>query len=331
MFAKECEISERIQKYEALLARLQPNHPILPTVLAEYKTWLAGYKGEKSLVFYLSMLPDPKYLIFHNIRLLLGKYFFQIDYLILCEAFVLVLEVKNRIGEYFFEKYLNQATLKYNGQDERVKNPVLQARLQAMKLKKWLQKHNCPDIPVYHLFVNSNGKATIRVERGNEQILQNICNSESLIEKITQIANYNKKEILDLKEIRKMKRLILTNHTPEDFEILNHFHLLPNDIPSGVQCPPPCNFIPMKYEYGTWICPNCQFKSKTAHIQAIYDHFLLIKPSITNSELRQLLHINSPSVANKLLKKMDLTFSGRKKSKIYFPKNGCIPRTRTSS
>ena len=72
---------------------------------------------------------------------LLGKYFFQMEYLILCEAFALVLEVKSRIGEYLFEKYLNQATLKYNGHDERVKNPVLQARLQAMKLKKWLHKH----------------------------------------------------------------------------------------------------------------------------------------------------------------------------------------------
>ncbi|MFK9091494.1 nuclease-related domain-containing protein [Bacillus salipaludis] len=125
MFAKECLLPLRIQKYEALDPRLIPNHPIRPTLLTEYNNWMAGYKGEKSLDFYLSMLPEEKYLIFHNIRLLLGRYFFQIDILLLCTAFGLVLEVKNRKGEYFFQKYLNQTTLK----NERIRNPIIQKPL----------------------------------------------------------------------------------------------------------------------------------------------------------------------------------------------------------
>jgi hypothetical protein len=319
LIAKECEISERIKKYEALDSKLPINHPIRAILLTEYKNWLAGYKDEKSLEFHLSMLPDSKYLIFHNIRLLLGKYFFQIDFLLLSAAFVLVIEVKNRSGEYTFQKYLNQTTLKFNGNEERIKNPVVQARLQATKLKKWLQKHNFPEVPIHYLFVNSKEKAIIRIEPGNEHILRYICNSEGLVEKITQIANYNKKENLEMKELRKIKRLLLTNHTPENFDILKHFKLTQLDIPTGVKCPE-CRLLPMEYVYGTWVCRNCKCKSKTAHIQDINDYFLLCKPTITNAELRHFLHIDSPRCANKILSQLDLAFSGAFKGRIYFPK-----------
>ncbi|MEY2194120.1 nuclease-related domain-containing protein [Neobacillus sp. BF23-41] len=284
---------------------------------------MAGYHGEKSLDFHLSMLPDTNYLIFHNIRLQLGKYFFQIDILLHSAAFALALEVKNRTGEYHFQKYLNQTILKNNGKEERVKNPVLQARLQALKLKKWLKEHNISDIPIHYLVVNSNQRAIIRVESGHEQILRNICNSEGLLEKITQIASQNKDEKLNKKELGKAKRLILTNDTPENPDILEHFHLSTHDLPTGVQCPT-CNCLPMKYIYGTWVCPNCKCKSKTAHIQALNDYFLLIKPSITNSELRRFLHIHSPKSANKILKSMNLAYIGVFKGRIYFPKSSKV-------
>lgn len=319
LFAKACKVSLRIQKYEALERRIRANHPIRPTLAEEYHNWMAGYKGEESLVYHLSMLSEEKYQIFHNLRLLLGKYYFQMDYLILCTAFGLVLEVKNRKGTYFFERYLNQVFLKTPEKEERIKNPVLQAKLQAMKLKRWLAKHNCPEFPIHYLFVNSNSKAIVRTETAHEQILPYICNSESLVEKITLIASYEKKEIVDTKTLRKMKRLLLSSDTPEIFDILEHFQLPLHDILTGVQCPE-CGFLSMMYKHGTWSCPNCHCHSKTAHIQAIRDYFLLVKPTITNSELRKFLHIDSPKVANNILRQMNLPSQGNLKGRIYFPK-----------
>lgn len=316
LFAKECLLPLRIQKYEALDPRLIPNHPIRSTLLTEHNNWMAGYKGEKSLDFYLSMLPEEKYLIFHNLRILLGKYFFQIDILLLSAAFGLVLEVKNRTGEYHFQKHLNQTTLK----NKRIRNPVLQARVQAIKLNMWLQKYHLPAFPIQYFFVNSNENATIRIEHGNEQILRYISNSEGLLEKISQTANSNKKEILDPKELRKIKRLLLTNDTPENLDILHHFHLSQQEILPGVFCPD-CNHLPIIYTNGTWVCPKCQSKSKTAHHPAVNDYFLLIKPTITNAELRQFLHIPSPRSANNLLGHMNLTASGTYKGRVYTPKD----------
>ncbi|MCL6572076.1 MAG: NERD domain-containing protein [Bacillus sp. (in: Bacteria)] len=317
MFAKECAISKRIKKYEAMDRRLDCNHLIRPDLLAEYKNWLAGYRGEKSVAFYLSMLSDSKYLIFHDLRLKLGKYYFQIDFLLLSSTFNLVLEVKNRIGEYRFEKNQNQTTLKSNGIEKRIKNPVLQAKLQAKKLKKWLKKYNCPEVPIYYLFVNSNEKAIIRIEPGNEQINQYICHSEALVERIDQLANFYKTEILNASELRKIKRLLLAHHTPDDPDLLHHFNLSAKHITPGVQCQE-CGCLPMKYHYGTWSCSICKHKSKIAHYQAIEDYFLLVKPTISNSELRQFLQIKSPKSANTILHTLNFSYSGTNKNRVYF-------------
>jgi len=316
LFCNECSKSIRIQKLEILLRRLPYNHPVYPEVVAEYKSRMAGYRGEKSLLFYLSMLPDEKYYIFHGIRLLYKGYYFQMDYLILCSSFALVLEVKNISGELNFKKEFNQATCKKNGNEERIKNPVLQARLQAKKLKGWMLNHHCPTIPVHYLVVNSNEKTTITSSPGIEQITRHICNSEDLIDKIDQIANYNLQEKLDSKEIKRIKRLLLTKHTPENPDILKQFNLSPSELPNGVICPT-CRFLPMNFHHGTWNCPKCKLKSKTAHIPTIYEYFLLIKPSITNAELREILQIHSISIASKILTSMELPFSGTYRNRVY--------------
>ncbi|SMQ85174.1 Nuclease-related domain-containing protein [Bacillus sp. OV166] len=318
LFCKECTMSLRIQKLEVLLqgGRLPYNHPIYPEVVAEYKSRMAGYRGEKSLVFHLSMLPDEKYYIFHGIRLLYHGYYFQIDYLILCSAFALVLEVKNISGELKFEKDFNQTTCKKNGNEERIKNPVLQAKLQAKKLKGWLKEHNCTEIPIHYIVVNSNEKTTITSSSGNEQITRHICNSEDLIDKIDQIANFNKQEKLDSKEMKRIKRLLLAKHTPENPDILKQFNLSPSELLPGVKCPI-CIYVPMNLHHGTWCCPKCKLKSKTAHIPTINDYFLLVKPSITNAELRELLQIDSTSIASKFLTSMKLPFTGTYRNRVY--------------
>jgi len=317
LFAKELTLPVLIQKILALDTRITPNHPIRPTLINEYKSRLAGYKGEKSLDFYLSMLPEEKYLIFHHLRLPLGKYYFQIDIILLTTTFGLILEVKNRIGVYHFKKYLNQTTIQTLGKEERIPNPVLQAKLQALKLSKWLKKHHFSEYPIYYQFVNSNEKALIRVEQGNEKILRFICNSEGLVEKINQTANMNQKEKLNQKELRKLKRLLLASHTPDNTNILDYFHLSQDEILTGVHCPK-CGCLAMSYKYGTWACPHCKNKSKTAHIQAINHYFLLCKPTISNQELRHFFQIDSPKTAHRILRQLGLAYTGSYKDRKYF-------------
>lgn len=164
--------------------------------------------------------------------------------------------------------------------------------------------------------MNSNQKAIIKTDPRNEQVTQHICNSETLVEKIDQIAKYYKTDKLDQKELKKIKRLLLNNHTPDNPDILKTYNLTPKDIITGVQCPE-CSTIPMVYKRGKWCCSKCKKHSKTAHIEAIKDYFLLIKPTITNAELCRFLHINSINIGYKILKSMKLSSSGKFKNRVY--------------
>lgn len=319
MIAKECLPSVRLQKFAVLDGRVPFNNPIRAKLDAEYKSWLAGYKGEKSIMFYLSLLPEEKYLIFHDLRLKLGKYFFQIDFLLLCSSFGLVLEVKNRKGEYHFKEETNETILKMKESEERIKNPVQQARIQARKLKIWMKKYNCPNVPIYYLFVNSNERATFKIDPGCEHILATLCHAESLLEKINVIENNPNKDKLDAKELKKVKRLLISKHTPDNPDLLDYLQLSPNEIPTGVHCPK-CRFLPMVYSNGKWWCPKCDIKSKTAHIQAIHDCFLLYGPLITSAELRRFLHVESPRCMIRIIHSMNLDHKGTFRNRVYFLK-----------
>jgi len=63
---KEKQITIRIQTLEALLRRIPSDHPKRVLIENEYSKRMAGYKGEKSLDYYLSFLGEDYY-IFHDL------------------------------------------------------------------------------------------------------------------------------------------------------------------------------------------------------------------------------------------------------------------------
>jgi hypothetical protein len=117
--------------------------------------------------------------------------------------------------------------------------------------------------------------------------------------------------------MKRIKRLLLTKHTPENPDILKQFNLSPSELLTGVKCPT-CSFLPMYLHFGTWCCPKCKVKSKTAHIPTINDYFLLVKPSITNAELREFLQIGSISISSEILTSMKLPFTGTYRNRVYY-------------
>lgn len=315
MYEKEFKLPVRIEKMGVIVRRLRDTHLKKETIVTDYDNRLLGHRGEEALIFYLDTLSDKDYRIYHDIRLKFGDYYFQIDFLIVCSKFFSVLQVKNRGKDWHFEKVFKQASLNNKGTMERARNPVMEAKVQALKLKKWLENHHITGIPIQYIFVNSNEK--IQIHSDDYDMNRYICNSELLLEKMDQLENQHRIIRLDDKELNKVKRLLLENHTPDNPNLLQHYHLsMKEDILPGVQCPL-CHCLPMVYKAGTWHCSNCRYKSKTAYQQAIYDYFLLVGPSITNGEARQFLQIPSRKIVHHLLTRMNLPVTGNFKGRIY--------------
>ncbi|MGG5255164.1 nuclease-related domain-containing protein [Neobacillus sp. SM06] len=319
MFLNEVTVPKRALIDAALLRRIDPQHPARREIEDDYHARMAGYRGEKSLVYYLKKLPQTKFDIIHGLRLPGENGFFQIDTLILSTMFAFVLEVKNMSGILHFEKLLDQF-IRINPQTnsrERYQNPILQAEEQSLQLESWMNRNQLGGLPIEYGFVNSNPKTIITADPGNEWILEKASNSETVNRKIFALSKQYRNEPIGKSAVTKIGQQLLQSHTPPDYSIKEMYHISPHEIRPGVHCPN-CFAIPMTYHRGTWECFNCHFTSKTAYIDTIQDHFLLIKPTISNTELRHWLQISSPNITRQFIVSMNLPSGGKNKMKIYF-------------
>ena len=319
LIAKERTIPIRIQKNDALLRRLPKNHSKRAAIEQDQAKRMAGYRGEQSLDYYVSKLPEKDFIIFHGIRLTDGKYFFQMDTLILSPYFLLILEVKNFFGTLFFDPILNQLIqTTQNGEEKGYANPIEQANQQSRSLKKWLDKINII-APIDFLVVISKPSTIIKTPPNNTHILQKVTHVQFLLSRIEKHKDMYKKEIFPPKELKKLTRLILKSHVPEMFDCLKHYEITSDELITGVICPN-CFSYPVKRHYGTWFCLSCQYKNKNAHLQAVTDFFLLNNDTpISNQQFRDFLHLTSADVARKMLISMNLSSTGTNKGKVYLP------------
>jgi hypothetical protein len=139
MIIKKRTISLRIQQLEALLRRLPMHFPKRPEIEGELARYKAGFRGEQTLDYYLSYLPEKEYFIFHDIRLSDGIHYFQMDTLLLSLKYLLIIEVKNFYGTLFFDHTFHQLIRTANGNEEAYPDPILQVKTQQNKLEKWLE------------------------------------------------------------------------------------------------------------------------------------------------------------------------------------------------
>jgi Nuclease-related domain len=315
LIAKQRKIPIRIKIDEALLRRLPKNHPKRPEIEEDVLKRRAGYKGEQIVDFYLSLLPEKDYIIFNDLRLPYKNSHFQMDTLLLSSSFMLILEVKNISGTLMFDRTFNQLIRISDDKEEGFPDPLSQVYNQHYQLKNWLKKRKTPELPIENLVVISNSSSILKVS-GNTNIFRKVCPVGDLLKRVNEISKIYHSEKLTQKEMRRLSQILLKNHSEPSYNIFQLYEISPKDIITGVQCPS-CLTIPMNRKHGTWECPVCQTRSKTAHEQALQDYFLLIDSSITNKQFRDFLHLPSIHTANYLLSSMDLRSSGSTKSRKY--------------
>ena len=316
------QIPLKILQNEALLRRLPPNHLKIPIIEKDLKKRKAGFKGEKTVDYHLSFLTDKKYMIFHDIRLPLDPHFFQIDTLLLTPHYALIIEVKNYSGIMRVDPQIRQCTRIYKDVKEGIADPVSQAQRQRFLLRKWLSVNKLTSLPIEVLVVISNPSTTLEftVRPDSNSPYLNIIHSQNLIHHITDLNNDYPKRAVSEKDLSKTKRKILSRHTALEQNILEIYGISKQDILTGVQCEN-CGFIPMERVSASWVCLRCSHKSKSSHILAINDYFLLVSKRLTNNTLREFIHLESAAVASMILKSLKLESSGVGKGTYYRKRN----------
>jgi hypothetical protein len=303
-----------------LLRRIPPYHAKRQPIEDLFHREDAGYWGEKALDYYLSFLPDDEYYIFQHIRLKYRKWTFQIDFLLLTTKNALIIEAKNYTATLKFESQFSQLIQTQNDKEKSYDDPIEQVKRQQSLLTKWLKKYTTINLPIHHLVVISNSNAILKTDPDNKEVLKKVCKPYKLLDKINQLEIAHQKEMVTVQELRKTSKILRRHHTPEKFNILEHFKISIEEIPTGVICDK-CGALPMKYQKGKWFCQSCQTYSKTAYIESLDDYLYLIKASITSSEFRRFLHIPTKDIAQKYLKKLNLPHIGNTKARDYHRKD----------
>lgn len=313
----------RMLKDEVLLRRISAIHPKRKVIEDDLLYRRSGFKGEQSLDFYLSFLKEGQYVIYRGIRLQFGKYYFQIDVLLLSSLLSIIIENKNKGGKVIYDpisksfSYFNQ-----NNIEEAFLDPIEQAKRQSERLKMWLTTQQLPVMPIEYI-VNFSNPSLLLKSTGPTNIFQKLGKSEHLLPKIYDLENRYKKEVLSIKEIKKINKTILKLDTPHDLDILHTYSVGQNEVIPGVQCPF-CDHIPMIRKHSLWLCTSCKMVSKDAHIQCLNDYFLLYGPRITFKQFCDFLLVPDRFTGIRLINSLDLPSTGTHRSRIYFLNNDIV-------
>lgn len=311
MIVKERKIPLHIKKIEAILRRIDSKHSKHSTLEEERGKRLAGYRGEQSLDYYFSQLPKKDFHILHDVRIpRFESHFFQLDTLILTTRFLLQIEVKNISGALFFDQTFNQLIRTFDEKEQAFPDPLLQVKRQQQHVQSWLAENQFPAMPIFPLIVISHPSTIIK------SAPEKVIHAAALPDKINQLERKYQKEIVQLKDLKRMSRLLIKQHTPLNPDLLKTYHIKEKEIKAGVHCPK-CSFLPLKKSKKGWYCPACEAYDKSAHIEALKDYAYLIETTITNQQAREFLQVTSPYVVSRLLASLNLEYTGNLKGRKY--------------
>lgn len=317
MILKKRTIPLKILIFEAVVKRLPSNHPRKKDFQTKLMKLKAGYKGEVDLDYYLAQLPEKEYILLQGLRIPHLKTHFQIDTLLLSPSFFINFESKNYAGEIDIDIVFDQLIRTIDGKQDIYGNPILQAKTQTSNLITWLNNNSFSFPPIEYFVTISSSQTMIKNSNKSPEVFYRLCRTARALYKIEEVKLKYKSETLTIKDLKKIAHKLIKSDQPL---IINPKELnLPlTDLTKGIQCSE-CQVFGMKRIHGNWLCSSCGHLSKTAHISAIKDFFLLHGFSINNRQLRDFLGIDSVDLATHILKSLNLISTGSKKNKTYSP------------
>nr|WP_304981298.1 nuclease-related domain-containing protein [Alkalihalobacillus sp. AL-G] len=228
----------------------------------------------------------------------------------------MIIEVKNISGTLIFDPENNQLIQQYKGKEEIYSDPVQQVKHQKHQLSQWLKRNKIPPVPIKTLVTIANSSSKIQSISPEIKIPDIVIRSTILLERIERLKTSYTNEILTNKEINKLSKQFIKQHTENDPDLLGQFQISPAELLKGVYCPV-CVMKKMRRVNGRWSCHDCFYSSKDEHVTPMEDYALLISPTITNQQLRHFLQLQSPSTANKIFASMNLKHTGSNKGRVY--------------
>lgn len=311
MILLERQESEQHKILEALIRRLPSTHSEYMNYFERLRRIHAGFAGEQRVdaEWLEIILPQPHYFL-HDLQIF--NHFgttHQIDSVLLCPHFILILEIKNVTGFLDFDESFYQFTrTTAEGDVEGMTNPIHQSRRHMEWMVGMLQQTRL-EIPVHYAVVLATKNAILSKSlRG-----QPIFHVQGLRYHVREWLQQHKETVVEEEKLFQFASKLLSMHRPIKREIV----LPARDIVKGVLCERCLNGQPLNYRYPNWYCQCCGEVNNEAIFRALEDYRLLVGETLTNKSFCEFFAIDSPNTAYKLLQKLPLKAEGTKRNRKY--------------
>ncbi|MGM9945066.1 MAG: nuclease-related domain-containing protein [Lysinibacillus sp.] len=266
----------------------------------------AGYAGERYVdLRWQDMNLQIKHALFQDYSIQLGDFSYQMDTVFVCQHFILILEIKNIVGEIHVDNEKHQfIRIKPDGTREGFRNPVDQVKRHARVLRQLIEN----PIPIEYAVVFSNSKAIIGKTPRNEPIFH-VSGLETYVRRL--ISKYSVH--LNHAEFDRVLDRFQKYYSPLAFQ----FQIDKNKMIKGVLCSQCSYKRKMYFQHGKFECANCRYRSNMPLREALFDYYILVGEWITNKEFRDFVGIESSDAAKRLLQSLNVTCQGTNKGRRY--------------
>jgi ribosomal protein S27AE len=297
MNIKKRGISGTFAGLASLVSRISESDELFNRIKTDYKNSRAGFAGELKVDKFLEELElKMPYYVLQNLTIKVGKKEVQIDTLLIHPNFILVIEIKNMRGEFYFDP-VNKHFYRINdaGEKEGMRNPEAQLNRSTTIINSFLHNKGVE--------ISSNGIIVFVSRAGIVMQASEKWKSiplDSLVEYVEFLENHTNEVISSELCKRLAYELLLEDRPDKPLSIVGYYNISADKVKKGVRCPK-CSFIPMLRNHSRWYCGKCGEESRDAHLKTLQEFRLLFGPEITSKVASEFMHHDSIYFAIRVL------------------------------
>ncbi|MBT2569165.1 NERD domain-containing protein [Planococcus sp. ISL-110] len=273
--------------------RLPAAHSSKPNVLSELKNSLAGANGEQRTAALLKRELDlpGKAIFLNDVHIPYKDGTAQIDLLLVHEELVCVLEVKNMVGEFYFDSVNFQFHRIVDGRREGMRNPEAQLHRAVRAASGFL------GVPVHGVIVLASRSGKV-VEAPKHYPVVSLDYLPFHLEGLAQGS-----KLFDAPALASKLEALPVHNSSRHW--LERHNITFDSLRLGVTCPT-CRTRSLEWQERKWCCAGCGFYSRDAHRVTLQEYALLFGGELDTGTAYRLLGIKNKYILYRLLEKTAL-------------------------
>ncbi len=279
-----------------------------------------GYHAECELDFYLERIGinSNDVIVLQDLRLPAADRhsFFQMDNLLLTSYFAVNIDVKSQPGKFTFQNNARNFQYYLHGKKYGMTHPISQVDEQRDQLRFWLGA-GWENYPIVNLVALADPNAEIATDSSSDWVYDCVMPFALLKDSFKRAAKQYTQSFFQLSELMRIGYQLAQAHCKPELHYWKRFGFVHGDVKGGVLCPF-CNRLAMDRLRVIWDCLHCGGRDRRAHGMSILDHFVFVKPTMTNQECREFLHVEKEHTARALMTNAGiLDWNGSNRGRVY--------------